>query len=79
MSTQAVTVSPKLIGYKGFGDLMAVGESTIRRLRDKGELPKQVPCGGSVRWLRSEVEAWIDAGCPKLRDWELMKEDGLKW
>lgn len=43
-------------------------------LRSAGKTPKSVKLGASVRWLRRELEAWADAGCPPLDEWERLRD-----
>jgi len=38
---------------------------TIYRLAASGRMPKPVRLGALVRWRRSTIDAWIDAGCPQ--------------
>ena len=47
--------------------LLAVSRLTIFRWRAAGRLPAPVRVGRVVRWRRSEIIAWIDAGCPSCR------------
>lgn len=47
-----------------FARLLAVSLRTLWRLRSAGRLPSPIRLGGSIRWSRTEVEAWIAAGCP---------------
>ena len=42
---------------------------TIDRLQSTGKLPSPQKLGGSRRWRRSEIEAWIAAGMPDLAQW----------
>jgi predicted DNA-binding transcriptional regulator AlpA len=41
------------------GRLMRVGPATISRWTQANEFPKPVNVGGSQRWLRSSIVAWI--------------------
>ncbi len=36
----------------------------IFRLSDSGKMPRPVKLGTLVRWRRSDIAAWISAGCP---------------
>ena len=46
---------------------------TIRRLDCSGKLPRPVRIGGAVRWLMTDIEAWLAAGCPDRQRWETMR------
>ena len=37
-----------------------------------GEVPAPVKIAGAVRWRRSELVEWIEAGCPPRVMWEAM-------
>ena len=39
----------------------------IRRLADRGAMPRPVRLGNLVRWRREEIEQWIAASCPNCR------------
>ena len=44
--------------------------ATIDRLSNSGKLgPKPLKFGKLVRWNRSEIFAWVDAGCPPRHAW----------
>lgn len=40
---------------------------TVRRMDSAGKLPAPVRVGGSVRWRKADVAAWVTAGCPSRR------------
>lgn len=46
------------------GALMGTSERWIWDKHNAGRLPKPVRIGRLVRWRRSDIEAWIEAGCP---------------
>lgn len=52
-----------LLPAKEVAALLGVSERTVHRLRSTREIPQPVQFGGSVRWRRSEIARWIDAGC----------------
>ena len=52
--------------------LLGIGVSTLHRLRSSGRVPEPVKIGGSVRWRREELKAWVDAGCPPVDKWVLI-------
>lgn len=53
--------------------LAGVGESTWWRRHSAGETPAECKFGGTTRWVRSEIIAWIEAGCPVRDSWERMR------
>lgn len=46
------------------GALIGASERWIWDKVNAGKLPKPVRMGRFVRWRRSDIEAWIEAGCP---------------
>ncbi len=60
---------------KQFG--IQVGSSTrqIHRLNAAGKIPSPIRIGGSVRWLADEITAWLKAGAPDRKTWEITKGD----
>ena len=51
-----------------------IGERTLWRMRSSGRLPREVQIGRIIQWVRSEVEAWIEAHCPDQAAWEAMQQ-----
>jgi predicted DNA-binding transcriptional regulator AlpA len=47
-----------------FGALIGTSERWIWDKHNAGNLPRPVRIGRLVRWRRSDIEAWIEAGCP---------------
>lgn len=68
--------SSELIGADDVCAMLDIGTSTLYNWRDSGKLPQPVRIGGTVKWRREEVLAWIDAGCPpEVRwDWKRKKQ-----
>ncbi len=44
-----------------------ISESNFYKLNRKGLVPKPVKIGTILRWRKSDLVAWVAAGCP--RDW----------
>lgn len=57
----------ELLTVKQVAALLQVGERSVWRFRDSGRMPKALVLGRCVRWKRSEIEAWVSAGCPDVR------------
>ena len=62
-----------LLNAKTFGLWLDLSKRQIARLNSCGKVPKPIKIGGSVRWIATEVEAWINSGCPDSETWEYMK------
>lgn len=61
-STTEITQAPRrLLRLKQVLDRTGLPKSTMYSRISAGTFPKQIPVGSSVRWLESEVEAWIKA------------------
>jgi excisionase family DNA binding protein len=67
----ALPAEPKpaaaLLSVEGVASTMDVSTSHVYRLADGGRMPRPVKVGGLVRWVRSDLEAWIAAGCKPVR------------
>jgi len=61
--------SPELLTTREVGALLNMGASTVRAHDRRGLLPPPVRIGGSVRWLRKELLAWLAVGCPSRGRW----------
>lgn len=57
-------------------EILGVSVRQVWRLNATGRLPRPLRLGGSVKWLRKEIEAFIEAGAPDRESWEAMKEAG---
>lgn len=63
------------VDAKQFARMLNLSVRTIRTMDSAGKLPKPVKLNGhSVRWVVSEVEAWLETGAPDRATWELIKE-----
>lgn len=57
--TQVNPNTQQLMTIKELAEFLNISEKTIRNLRSKGEGPRAVKIGGSVRWRRETVEQYI--------------------
>lgn len=67
METGNTTNGSPLITVKQVAALLSVSERHIHRMRDLGRIPPPIRVGRLLRWDRSKLDAWIDAGCPPVR------------
>ena len=51
-------------------DFIGVARSYWYQLNSEGKIPKSVNLNTRVFWNRRELEAWVEAGCPKRHEWE---------
>lgn len=40
-----------------------------------GVIPRPVRISGSTMWRIEELRRWIDAGCPRREQWEMMQDE----
>jgi predicted DNA-binding transcriptional regulator AlpA len=54
--------------------VLNVSLSHIHALHRTARLPLPVRLGRSTRWRKSEIEAWLAAGCPCRAKWESIRK-----
>ena len=62
------TPKPKqqLLTVPDVAELCSIAPETVRRLTDRGTLPRPVRLGRAVRYRLDEIEQWIQDNCPDL-------------
>ena len=63
----------RLLDAKTLGETLCVSERQVFRLKSAGLLPKPLQLSGSVRWLSTEIQAWLKSGAVDTATWEAMK------
>ena len=63
----------QLLTSKAVAKILSLSPRTIHRLNSSGKIIKPLKISGSVRYLKSELMAWIVAGLPDRETWEYMK------
>lgn len=63
----------QLLNVKEVAIALSVSQRHLWRMRSAGKLPKPVKVGGCVRWLLSDIEAWLQMGCPSQQEFEHRK------
>lgn len=63
----------KLLTAKAVGEMLSLSKRQIFRLNSSGKIPAPVRIGGSVRWVESEISAWIQAETPDRETWNSRK------
>ena len=61
------TVGAALLSVEQVAELLNCSRRHIYRLADSGRLPRPVRLGALIRWRRTELTEWLDAGCPAVR------------
>ena len=59
-----VPVRERLLDIRQVAAVLDVSVRSVHRLRDGGKIPAPVRIGGSVRWRATEIDEWIERGCP---------------
>ncbi|EJD9017061.1 AlpA family transcriptional regulator [Salmonella enterica subsp. enterica serovar Newport] len=59
MTTPTSILSDKFVDMKFITQLTGLTDKWFYRLIQEGLFPKPIKLGRSSRWLRSEVEAWL--------------------
>jgi predicted DNA-binding transcriptional regulator AlpA len=68
-----------LIDVVTLAKLLDRSPTSVRRDDKAGQIPRPVSLGGAKKWRLAEVVAWVEAGCPKRRIWDLtFKPAGLR-
>ncbi len=68
--------TPLAVSAKELANLLGVSLRQVWRLNSTGRLPRPVRLGGSVRWRRDEIVAFVEAGCPDRQTWDAMRAQG---
>jgi excisionase family DNA binding protein len=56
-----------LLDVRAVAALLNCSARHVYRLSDAGRMPPPVRLGALVRWRRQDLDAWLDAGCPRCR------------
>lgn len=68
------TQQPLAVSARELSAMLGVSLRQIWRLNSTGKLPKPVRLGGSVKWRRDEIIAWLSENCPARSEWEAIRE-----
>lgn len=66
-------IEPVLIDIKQLSAMLSRSVASLHRDDAAGRLPAAVWIGSSKRWRRSEILAWVEAGCPDRKTWQALK------
>lgn len=67
-------VGQKLLAVGALAKTLSTSVRTVWRKRAAGQLPKPVRIGGSVRWRSSDIDRWIEWGCPNQAEFKMRNE-----
>jgi predicted DNA-binding transcriptional regulator AlpA len=60
---------PLLVDIRALSRLLTRSVGSLERDLSRGLLPKPIRLGGSRKWRRAEIHAWVAAGCPSQEVW----------
>ena len=63
---------PALLTFHEVARMLNCSARTVYRLTDSGRMPRPARLGALVRWPKATVERWIEEGCPKAEDMEVI-------
>jgi len=66
----------RLLSSRAVAHILGLSPRTVHRYNSSGLIIKPLRISGSVRYVQSELLAWIQAGMPDRRTWEAMKKTG---
>ena len=75
MKREQVRHADRLLSTAAVGEILSLSKRTVHRLNSSGLIIEPLRISGSVRYLESELMAWIKAGMPDRRTWIAMKGD----
>ena len=66
MNNQSENTSslPELLNVSQLATFLCLSVRTVWRLNAKGELPKPLRLGRSVKWRKNEIIQWLASNCP---------------
>jgi excisionase family DNA binding protein len=65
MPTAVAPLAPMLLSVTEVAHLMGVSRNMIWKLRSVGGIPMPICVGRLTRWRLRDIQAWIEAGCPR--------------
>ncbi len=68
------TQQPLAVSARELAGMLGISLRQVWRLNSTGKLPKPIRLGGSVKWRRDEIVAWLGQNCPDRAEWEAIKE-----
>ena len=63
-------VEPLLLDARAAAALCGVGRTLWLTMHQDGRIPMPLRLGRRTLWRRSELERWIEAGCPPRLRWQ---------
>lgn len=67
------SIQAEALTLKDLSVILSRSPASLHRDLAAGRLPSGFRIGTSRRWLRSEIERWLQSGCPSRSEWEEME------
>ena len=67
------TVDSFLLSAPDAAKMLGVSRAHYLKLHCAGRVPMPVRLGRRVLWRRTELEEWVEAGCPPRERWDTLK------
>lgn len=72
-------LSPLMVSADDAAALIGVSPATWHRMTSAGKTPAPIKLSaGCVRWRVSDLQCWIDAGCPDRQTWLALQDEVSK-
>ncbi|MBN2127950.1 MAG: helix-turn-helix domain-containing protein [Sedimentisphaerales bacterium] len=65
----------RLLSTSAVARILSLSKRTVHRLNASALIVRPLRISGSVRYLESELMAWIRAGMPSRQEWEAFEEN----
>jgi predicted DNA-binding transcriptional regulator AlpA len=62
-----------LVSAQTAAQLCGRSEASWWRDHAAARIPAPIKLGGRTLWRSQDLQAWIEAGCPNRRDWEILR------
>jgi excisionase family DNA binding protein len=76
ISKELTSRGEKLLSVKAVAELLSLSKRTVHRLVSSGKIVTPLKINGSVRFRHSDIEKWIELGCPDRATFELRNNRG---
>jgi predicted DNA-binding transcriptional regulator AlpA len=73
--TTTATITPLVVNVAELMAMLNVSQSSIERGIRERRIPAPSWLGGIRFWRRSEIEQWVEAGCPSAAEWATRRQE----
>ena len=77
MANTQTTQTCQLLTAQAVGAKLSLSKRAVFRMRSAGLIVAPLKCGqGAIRWRLSDIEQWIQWGCPTKKEFEALEQQG---